>query len=263
VPASSGLSRPLAEAAAYGLLTALIFTIWPLARARDIKAAALFRDLTAAVRGWPRRPYVLLTARPRGALVALATALSDDADARALVGGGGDRALGVLRLAAAGRAAAGARGASRAAACRAGGRRCASPSARSAGPGGETASVVLSLGLGLAVLATVGQIDWNLRNLITGELPERAPAYFFVDIQNDQLSGFSSAPARAGVTEIETAPMLRGIITRINDRPAREVVGSHWALRGDRGVTYAAAPPEGATHHSKATGGRRTTPARR
>jgi putative ABC transport system permease protein len=41
--------------------------------------------------------------------------------------------------------------------------------------------------------------------------------------------------------------MLRGIITRINDRPATEVVGSHWALRGDRGVTYATTPPEGTT----------------
>ena len=39
--------------------------------------------------------------------------------------------------------------------------------------------------------------------------------------------------------------MLRGIITRINGRPAREVAGPHWALNGDRGITYAATPPAG------------------
>jgi putative ABC transport system permease protein len=39
--------------------------------------------------------------------------------------------------------------------------------------------------------------------------------------------------------------MLRGIITKINGRPAEEVVGEHWVLRGDRGVTYALEQPEG------------------
>ena len=114
------------------------------------------------------------------------------------------------------------------------------------GPSGETASVVLSLGLGLTVLATVGQIDSNLRNLITSDLPERAPAYFFLDIQNDQLPGFlERAEAVPGVEDIETAPMLRGIVTRINDAPATEVAGEHWVVRGDRGITYSQDVPEG------------------
>ena len=80
--------------------------------------------------------------------------------------------------------------------------------------------MVLALGLGLSVLAAIGQIDWNLRSLITRDLPARAPAYFFVDIQNDQLDGFldrARGHARAS-SEVETAPMLRGIITR-HQRP--------------------------------------------
>jgi putative ABC transport system permease protein len=40
--------------------------------------------------------------------------------------------------------------------------------------------------------------------------------------------------------------MLRGVLTRINGRPAAEVAGDHWVLQGDRGVTYSARPPEGA-----------------
>ena len=38
--------------------------------------------------------------------------------------------------------------------------------------------------------------------------------------------------------------MLRGVITKINNTPAREVAGSHWVTSGDRGVTYAHKPPQ-------------------
>ncbi|MCB1371953.1 MAG: drug:proton antiporter, partial [Rhodobacteraceae bacterium] len=77
MPAAFGLyARPLAEAAAYGALTALIFSIWPLARARDIRAAELFRDLTAARRAWPAPRFVAATLALAGLLVGLATWLS-------------------------------------------------------------------------------------------------------------------------------------------------------------------------------------------
>ena len=39
--------------------------------------------------------------------------------------------------------------------------------------------------------------------------------------------------------------MLRGVITQINGENAEDVAGGHWVVRGDRGVTYAAALPEG------------------
>uniref|UniRef100_UPI000AB76926 ABC transporter permease n=1 Tax=Gemmobacter sp. LW-1 TaxID=1529005 RepID=UPI000AB76926 len=113
-------------------------------------------------------------------------------------------------------------------------------------PRGEALPVVLSLGLGLSVLAAVGQIDANLRAAIDRDLPTRAPAYFFVDIQPDQIGPFldrvNSDPA---ISRVESAPMLRGVITQINGRPAKEVAGDHWVVRGDRGLTYAETPPEG------------------
>jgi putative ABC transport system permease protein len=46
---------------------------------------------------------------------------------------------------------------------------------------------------------------------------------------------------------VDTAPMLRGIITQINGRPAREVAGDHWVVTGDRGITYAEQPPKNAS----------------
>ena len=245
MPAAFGLyARPLAEAAAYGALTALIFSIWPLARARDIRAAELFRDLTAARRAWPAPRFVAATLALAGLLVGLATWLSGAPELALGTAGGVIGALLLLLLAAHGLR----RLARRVARGRLARGRPALRWALAAlgGPSGETASVVLSLGLGLSVLAGVGQIDSNLRGLITRDLPARAPAYFFVDIQNDQLEGFlETAWAEPGVTAVETAPMLRGIITRINGQPAREVAGGHWTLNGDRGVTYAATSPPG------------------
>ena len=79
------------------------------------------------------------------------------------------------------------------------------------GPGSEAGSVVLSLGLGLTVLAAVGQIDANLRGAIARDLPKVAPSYFVVDIQTDQLDGFLAlARGDTEVSRADTAPRPPG-----------------------------------------------------
>ncbi|QPH53380.1 ABC transporter permease [Pontivivens ytuae] len=236
---------PLAEAALYGILTALIFIIWPLARAQDIRAASLFRDITGGEQTMPRPVYLAGIAALLALLIGLAAWFSGVWN---LALGAASGILGALvilaMMARVVRAITRSLARSRAARGR--------PALRLAlgsvgGPGGETASVVLSLGLGLTVLAAVGQIESNTRNAIAQDLPEIAPAYFFVDIQNDQLPTFlERAYADEGVERIDTAPMLRGIITEINGQNARQVAGDHWTLNGDRGVTYSQAQPEDA-----------------
>lgn len=237
---------PLAQAALYGLLTALLFSLWPLARTEEVRAAALYRAGVEAARGLPRPVWLVATAALLLALVGAAAAFTGVPRLAVYAAGGVLGALALLALAAfAVRRAA--RAMARWPVLR--GR----PVLRLAlaavgGPGGEATSVVLSLGLGLSVLAAVGQIDTNLRQAIARDLPEVAPSYFVVDIQPDQLDGFvARLEADPGVHRVETAPMLRGIITRINGKPAREVVGDHWVLNGDRGVSYAATPPPGTT----------------
>ena len=233
---------PLGEAALYGLLAALIFTLWPLARTENIRAATLFRDAALGLTGWPRPRYWLATAALAAALVAAAGWLSESWWLTLWTAGGILGALAILALA--GRLI---RGAARPAARAARGRTALRTALGAIGArGGDTVPVVLSLGLGLSVLAAVGQIDGTLRGAIQTELPEVAPSFFFVDIQPDQIEGFlDRANSDPGVSRVEAAPMLRGIITRINGLDAREVAGGHWVLDGDRGITYSAAPPEG------------------
>ena len=234
---------PLLEAAFYGVVTAFLFTLWPLARSAEVRAAALYRGAGNA--GWPGlRHWVAL-----GVLIVLlvggAMLFSGSALLAASTAGGVLAALILLALAALGL------------------RRMARWAARRAfvrgrtglrlalgaigGPREEAMSVILSLGLGLSVLAAVGQIDSNLRSAIDRDLPARAPSYFFVDIQQDQIDGFlARLKGDPAVSRVESAPMLRGIITLINGKDAVEASGNHWVVQGDRGVTYSDALPDDA-----------------
>jgi putative ABC transport system permease protein len=235
---------PLAEAALYGLLTALIFTLWPLSRTEQVRAAALYRDAAGPSRALPRKRFLVIITLLTAALIGLAVILSGIPRLALGTAAGIFGSLLLLALSARG--------------IRAVSRRLARSRwvrgrtvLRTAlgavgGPGSDATSVVLSLGLGLAVLASVGQIDANLRAAIQRDLPEVAPSYFFVDIQPDQLEPFldrvENDPA---VSRVDTAPMLRGIITRINGERASDVAGDHWVIQGDRGLTYTTtAPPE-------------------
>ncbi|OYU38524.1 MAG: drug:proton antiporter [Pseudorhodobacter sp. PARRP1] len=229
--------RPVIEAAFYGVTSAFLFALWPLARSEKIRAAALYRGGLSG--GWPRARYAFAMLVLAGLLIGGAVWLSGTAKLALSTAGGVIGALLVLAVAAWGLA--------RLARLLA--RRSRSVSLRLAlasigAPRAETMQVVLALGLGLTVLAAVGQIDANLRAAISRDLPTRAPAFFFVDIQPDQIDGFRARlAANPAVTKVETAPMLRGIITRINGQDARKVAGEHWVLAGDRGITFAATQP--------------------
>lgn len=233
----------LAEAAVYGVLVAAIFTLWPLSRMAGVRAAALYRDIGPGRRAWPGPGTGATIVALVAALVLAAVWFSGVP--RLALGTLGGIALALFVLAgAAALLRRGARAMARATVLR--GR----PALRAAmaaigAPQSEAGAVILSLGLGLSVLAAVGQIDSGLRGAIARDLPKVAPAYFVVDILNDQIEGFTARlAANPDVTKVQTAPMLRGVLTRINGRPAREVAGDHWVVRGDRGITYAAEPPE-------------------
>tara|TARA_R110002096_G_scaffold22830_28_gene73229 strand:+ start:1576 stop:4095 length:2520 start_codon:yes stop_codon:yes gene_type:complete len=234
---------PLLEAAFYGTVTAFLFTLWPLARTQSVRAAALYRGGDGQ-KGKPTLTHWLALAVLGALLVGGAVALSGVPMLAAWSAVGVVAALALLWLTAFGLR----RLARRAARSKIMRGRVALRLALAAigGPRDEAAAVILSLGLGLSVLAAVGQIDANLRAAIDRDLPAVAPSYFFVDIQNDQIDGFMKRTTEdPDVTRVDNAPMLRGVLTRINGVDARKVAGDHWVLHGDRGVTYAAElPPE-------------------
>jgi putative ABC transport system permease protein len=243
IPAAFAIyPQPLIEAAIYGLLAALIFTLWPLAKTEDIRAATLFRDAFAASKMLPAWRYLIAIGILLAALIGSAIWFSGTAFLTLWTAGGIAGSLFILIIASliirwiARRLRRATRGhtALRLALGSIGAR------------GGEATSVVLSLGLGLTVLAAVGQIDGNLRSSFSDDLPAVAPSYFFVDIQPDQIDGFRARlDSDDAVSRVDTAPMLRGIITEINGQSAEDFAQGHWVVQGDRGVTYADAQPKG------------------
>ncbi len=234
--------RAVLEAAFYGIVAAFLFALWPMAQTERVRAAALYRGGSAGQ--WPRKRHIAATVILAALLVAGAVVFSGVASLALGTAGGVAGALLVLALAAYGLARL-ARRLARSRPLR--GRVPLRLALASVGaPRAETVQVVMALGLGLSVLAAVGQIDSNLRSAIARDLPQKAPSYFFVDIQPDQIDPFlAQVRAHPAVTEVETAPMMRGVVARINGEDAVKVAGNHWVVRGDRGITYADAMPEG------------------
>lgn len=242
VPAALGLySGPLLLAAAYGVLTALAFAIWPLARAREVPPTSLFRDLIAPERRFPKPVYVVATVGALLMLGALAVATAEQPYFALWFVAGAAAVFFVLRLAANGVMALAARMKAR------------SPEMRLAlanlhRPGAPTPAVMLSLGLGLTLLVTVSLINGNLTGEIAHDLPGRAPSFFFVDIQPDQSAPLEALVRSApNVTKFERVPMLRGRIVAAKGIAAEKLKpapNAQWALQGDRGITYSAAMPD-------------------
>lgn len=235
---------PLFLAAVFGLLTTLAFAILPLGQAREVPATALFREQGFDENKLPTWPYLLATGLLLAALAGLAIYTSQERFIASVFLGAVAFSFVVLRLVAWGIKALAKR----------------SPRVHSAAlrlaignihrPGALTPSVVLSLGLGLTLLVTLTLIDGNLRRELTGSLPERAPNFFFVDIQSADRDGFRDLVKREAPDGLLTeVPMLRGRILAFNgqDVTKMEVPASgRWVLRGDRGITYSADIPENA-----------------
>ena len=233
---------PLALAAAFGALAALAFSLWPLGRACEVTPASLFRSLVAPSR---RRPTLGHLASVIAAAVALAVLTIVSADDRGMamwfVGGS---AGAMITFAICGWLV-------KIAARKAGRRRRMAFRLALANlhrPGAQTANIVTSLGLGLTVLVAVASIEGNMRHEIEQTMPDRAPGFFFIDIQPDQVAGFEAAVRGVeGVDEIRRTPILRGRITRIAGVPVAKLTHAphvRWMVRGDRGLTWAARAPD-------------------
>jgi len=232
----------LAIAAGFGLMTAFAFAVLPLGRAGEVPATALFRQQGFEASGLPRWPYLLTAGLTLAGLCAAAIWFADDRRIAGTFVAAVIVAFAVLRLVGHGVQLI----ARRWPAVRSTPLRLAIGNIHR--PGALTPSVVLSLGLGLALLVTLALIDTNLRRELSGNLPDRAPNFFFVDIQSSEIDGFDRVvSALAPDGKIIKVPMLRGRITGLNGQEVNaENVPSEarWVLRGDRGITYARNLPE-------------------
>jgi putative ABC transport system permease protein len=227
----------------YGLLTALAFGLWPLGRVHDVPVAALFREAVTSQWHRPRWRYLALMSLVIAVLVAVVIGLAYDKRVATVFVASSVVVFALLRGIAAGLMALARR----------------LPRSRFTmlrlaianiyRPGALTPSVVMSLGLGLAVLVTITQIDGNLRRQFLAALPDRAPSFYFIDIPATEADRFGAFLKQiAPQSTVEDVPMLRGRIVAARGVKAEDLkpsTDSEWVLQSDRGLTYTGEIPKG------------------
>ncbi|MHA7971351.1 ABC transporter permease [Rhizobium sp. CAU 1783] len=232
-------------AAVFGMLVTLAFAILPLGHSRQVPATALFREQGFEPRGLPAWPYVAATALALSALAALAIVTAEERRIATIFLVAMAAGFLLLRLVAMLIAYVA--------------RRVPHPQSAALRlaignihrPGALTPAVTLSLGLGLSLLVALALIDGNLRRELTGNLPERAPNFFFIDIQKAEIDGFRAVVKdKAPEGSLVEVPMLRGRILAFNGNDVTKMdvpPEGRWVLRGDRGITYSEKVPENAS----------------
>ncbi len=231
---------PLMIAGGCGLLTALTFAIWPLARARDVSPAGMFRALLSPPRRWPSMGTLLLLGSCILGLAGLAIlGVNDKLLALIFIGIAMASALlltGFAKLILMATKTIGRRGSAR----------WRMALANLHRPGAHAASVVVALGAGLTVLTLVAVLNRNLNAEIDQSFSSRVPAVFFIDIQRDQLSSFEQAVGDvAAANLLQSMPTIRGRVVRIKGVPANQSGINHWTLRQDRALSFSGTMPEG------------------
>lgn len=235
----------IVASAVYGVLVALLFTLWPLGRAELIKPSVLFRDEVAPEAVWPRPQIIALTLFIAALLLGFVLMMAESMRIALYFCGAlvlvfaAFTALGSLVTWLA--------------------RRVPRPKwpelalaiGNIGAPGGLTRSVVVSLGSGLSLLVAVALADASLVNELTSRLPQKAPSYFLLDVPKTSSEDLSRLVEQdAPGAHLVEAPMLRGRLVEMKGIKAEEFKlppEAQWVLNGDRGLTYSATLPEGSS----------------
>ncbi|MCB2081305.1 MAG: FtsX-like permease family protein, partial [Rickettsiales bacterium] len=118
-------------------------------------------------------------------------------------------------------------------------------------PGATTGTVIFAIGISPTVLIALTLTEANFQARIKRVAEEEAPSLFMMDIQPHQQEGLHRLLREyASDGRIMLYPMVRGRISAINGKPVVESDVDEevrWAVRGDRGLSYSAVPPENAS----------------
>ena len=114
---------------------------------------------------------------------------------------------------------------------------------------GITPITIMSLGLGVTLLLTLALVGTNFKREIAKSIPEIAPDYFFIGIQNSDRNLFESAIIEMdSKTKLEIVPLVATGIVRINGIDPRTYIkknnNSYWVIGSDRRSSWAAEVPE-------------------
>ncbi|MFQ5991617.1 MAG: ABC transporter permease [Nitrospiraceae bacterium] len=253
---------------AFGVLTSLLFALWPLLGVREIRPALIFRrDVTkpetasrakrpAVLREWYRTlcsidSFRWLTAGVIGLglgslaiwqagswkvgllfLAALAVAVTGLLLSASLLVRALSRIQGPRSLAI---------------------RQAVSNLHR---PGSQAVGIMLAVGTGVMVIVAVSLLERSLVRQVGESRPADAPTFFFIDIQPDQKSGFTQLiHAQTTDPNVQIIPLVRGRLHTLDGQPISDFTQNTegtqprerrktWYFTRDYGLTFLEDLPE-------------------
>ena len=108
---------------------------------------------------------------------------------------------------------------------------------------------VLSLGLGVTLLLSLTLIGYNFKKEVQKSIPEIAPDYFFVSIQNTEKDEFVKYLKNNDKNSvIETMPIVSATLIKINKKDPLTYIkqnnDSFWVLERDRRISWSKTAPK-------------------
>ncbi|MEX5212789.1 MAG: FtsX-like permease family protein [Nitrospiraceae bacterium] len=231
-----------------GLLTAILFTVWPLLRVREIRPVVILRRDLTVMKQIQEAGHLVGSVGARGAFASDGISIA----AAAVIALG----LGVLAVWQAGSWTVGllyAVGLLTAVLVLLGSARVLMslvrrmPRPRSLAvrqalgnlhrPGSQATGIMVAIGLALMVTSTVSILERALVQQVVTNRPDDAPTFFFIDIQPDQREGVLNLIHRqTGALGIEAMPLVRSRLASVNGQAVKVVEdpGTSPADREDR-----------------------------
>ncbi len=113
---------------------------------------------------------------------------------------------------------------------------------------GLNSIIIMTMGLGITVLFFLGILSSNINKELNTSIPKNAPHYFFLGIQENELSLFSEQ-----IREIDydatkiVVPIISARIEAINNKKPKEIIDeknkSFWFINGERRISWSKDPP--------------------
>src|SRR6185503_3804785 len=133
-------------------------------------------------------------------------------------------------------------------------------------PGNQTRAVVLALGFGVFLMATVYQVQRNLLRTVSVKVDASRANVVFFDVQDDQGAPLEALIRSQGYTVVQRTPIVPMKIASINGVTSAKIIGdttrggrrrAGWAMRREFRSTFrdALVPSERVTEGKFHTGG--------
>lgn len=89
-------------------------------------------------------------------------------------------------------------------------------------PGSQAVSITIAIGIGVMVVVTVSLVEQSLLSQVGDNRPTNAPTFFFIDIQPDQTEGFARLlHQRSSDLTSQLTPLVRSRLSALNGHPIK------------------------------------------